>query len=252
MSAEVNFQRLQKMIKERSPGRHTPVAQFNLGYMYDNGEGVTKNHTEAGKWFRLAADQGDAQAQFNLGYMYRTGKGVAYNHVEAEHWFKLAADQGGAPAQYNLGYMYDNGEGVAQSHEEAAKWYQLAANQGDVQAQHNLGCMYATGQGVDLNLDQAEHWFKLAADQGYANAQQALIQVAADRAASTTITTATQPKHAVTWPAGTQVVVHGLGKAAELNGRAGTIVRWVADKGQYQVDLDGRPNSIKPTNLKLG
>ena len=48
------------------------------------------------------------------------------------------------------------------------------------------------------------------------------------------------------------MVVHGLVKAAELNGRTGTIVLWLADTGRYQVDLDGHPNSIKPTNLKLG
>ena len=48
------------------------------------------------------------------------------------------------------------------------------------------------------------------------------------------------------------MVVQGLVKAAQLNGRAGTIVRWMADKGRYDVDLDGRPNSIKPGNLQLG
>ena len=46
-------------------------------------------------------------------------------------------------------------------------------------------------------------------------------------------------------------MVHGLVNAAELNGRAGTILRWMASKGRYKVDLDGRSNSIKPTNLKL-
>ena len=47
------------------------------------------------------------------------------------------------------------------------------------------------------------------------------------------------------------MVVHGLVEAAELNIRTGTIVRWMAGKGRYQVDLDGRPNAIKPGNLKL-
>ena len=46
-------------------------------------------------------------------------------------------------------------------------------------------------------------------------------------------------------------MVHGLVAAAELNGQAGTIVRWMASKGRYKVDLDGRSNSIKPANLKL-
>ena len=47
------------------------------------------------------------------------------------------------------------------------------------------------------------------------------------------------------------MVVHGLVEAAELNIRTETIVRWMAGKGRYQVDLDGRPNAIKPGNLKL-
>lgn len=51
---------------------------------------------------------------------------------------------------------------------------------------------------------------------------------------------------------GTKVVVQGLIKAAELNGRAGKIVRWTAGKGRYQVDLGGRLNAIKPSNLRLG
>ncbi|MGI9346414.1 MAG: tetratricopeptide repeat protein, partial [Gammaproteobacteria bacterium] len=42
-------------------------AQFGLGGMYANGEGVPKNDREAVKWLRLAAEQGDAKAQFNLG-----------------------------------------------------------------------------------------------------------------------------------------------------------------------------------------
>ena len=47
------------------------------------------------------------------------------------------------------------------------------------------------------------------------------------------------------------MVVHKLVKAAELNGRPGTIVLWMAGKGRYQVDLGGRSSSIKPANLKL-
>ena len=53
------------------------------------------------------------------------------------------------------------------------------------------------------------------------------------------------------WSAGTKVVVHGLVKAAELNYQTATIVRWMADKGRYRVNLDGQAKSIKPANLKL-
>ena len=35
-------------------------AQYNLGVMYDNGMGVPENDAEAVKWYRKAADQGNA------------------------------------------------------------------------------------------------------------------------------------------------------------------------------------------------
>ena len=38
---------------------------------------------------------------------------------------------------------------------------------------------------------------------------------------------------------GTEVVLAGLAKAAELNGRSGTIVRWVGDKSRFIVNVGG-------------
>ena len=42
-------------------------AQYNLGVMYANGQGVPQNYKTAVKWYRLAAEQGDADAQIKLG-----------------------------------------------------------------------------------------------------------------------------------------------------------------------------------------
>src|ERR1035438_5254339 len=41
-------------------------AQVHLGLMYYQGQGVPQDYKEAMRWYRLAADQGDADAQFNL------------------------------------------------------------------------------------------------------------------------------------------------------------------------------------------
>ena len=62
------------------------IAQFNLGAMYDNGQGVPQDVAEALKWYRLAADQGQADAQFNLGVMYYNGQGVPKDLIEAYAW----------------------------------------------------------------------------------------------------------------------------------------------------------------------
>jgi TPR repeat protein len=85
------------------------TAQYNLGVMYADGDGVPENGAEAVKWFRKAADQGYVNTQFNLGIMYAAGEGVPENDAEAVKWYRKAADQGYVKAQFNLGSMYRNG-----------------------------------------------------------------------------------------------------------------------------------------------
>ena len=112
---------------------------------------------------RPLAAQGEAWAQFFLGIMYHNGEGVVQDNAEAVKWYKLAAAQGYAFAQYNLGLMYDNGKGVVQDDAEAVKWYKLAAAQGNANAQGNLGSMYAAGTGVVQDYVRAHMWRNLAA-----------------------------------------------------------------------------------------
>ena len=100
-----------------------------------------KNYTESIKYFKKAADQGNADAQYELGYMYSRGEGVTLSDSEAVRWYKLAADQGDAMALYELGFMYENGYGVTQSDTEAIKYYKLAADQGDLEAKKALDRM---------------------------------------------------------------------------------------------------------------
>ncbi len=49
------------------------------------------------KWWRLAAEQGDAVAQYNLGVKYAQGEGVSEDYAEAIKWWRLAAEQGKYP-----------------------------------------------------------------------------------------------------------------------------------------------------------
>ncbi len=46
--------------------------------------------------FRPLAEQGNAEAQFNLGGMYRQGRGVPQDDAEAMKWYRKAAEQGDA------------------------------------------------------------------------------------------------------------------------------------------------------------
>ena len=120
---------------------------------------------------RQAAEQGDAEAQYNLGFMYAEGRGVSKDEAEAVRWYRLAADQGLAGAQHVLAAMYADGRGVSKDEAEAVRWYRLAADQGYAKAQYTLGVMYADGLGVPKDEAEAVRWYRLAADQGLAGAQ---------------------------------------------------------------------------------
>jgi hypothetical protein len=77
--------------------------QFVVGACYNGGYvGVAQDDAEAVRLYSLAAEQGDADAQFNLGVMFEHGQGVARDRAEAIRWYHLAAAQGDAWAKANL------------------------------------------------------------------------------------------------------------------------------------------------------
>ena len=142
-------------------------AQYNLGVMYQNGEGVQEDKREAVKWYRKSAEQGFARAQYNLGSMYYNGEGVEEDKREAMKWYRKSAEQGHAVAQYNLGVMYYSGEDVQKDKQEAVKWFRKSAEQGDADAQYNFGVMYSKGESVIQDWQEVYIWFSLAAANGH-------------------------------------------------------------------------------------
>ena len=76
----------------------SPVAQFNLGVLYDQGKGVPQDNALAMEWYRKAAEQGLPQAQINLGIMYEQGQGVKPDYTQAYFWYALADTQGDSQA----------------------------------------------------------------------------------------------------------------------------------------------------------
>lgn len=125
-----------------------------------------ENFKEAYTWFFKAAEQGNTKAQYWLGVMYKNGEGVEKDSVEAFRWYRKAAEQGDVGMQNHLGYWYSVGKGVEKDYAEAVKWYRKAAEQGDATSQNSLGLLYLYGSGVEKDYTEAEKWFRKAAEQG--------------------------------------------------------------------------------------
>ncbi|RPH74496.1 sel1 repeat family protein, partial [bacterium] len=137
-------------------------ADFNAGEnAYHRGDYATALR----EWQPLAK-QGHAVAQYNLGLLYANGQGVPKDDAQARQWYEKAAVQGHAAAQVNLGSLYDYGRGVPQDFKMAVKWYRRSANQGNDLAQRRLGLLYERGDGVPQDYVQAYMWYKLGAANG--------------------------------------------------------------------------------------
>ncbi|MDT8364542.1 MAG: tetratricopeptide repeat protein [Nitrosomonas sp.] len=108
------------------------------------GKVMNSDPASAAGWFFRAAEQGHADAQFNLGLLYLNGEGVAQNTATAVEWFTRAAEQGNVDAQNNLGVIYLTGEGeIPQDRDMAIQWFKNAAEQGNEDAKQNLEAIRA-------------------------------------------------------------------------------------------------------------
>jgi TPR repeat protein len=100
------------------------AAQFNLGTMYLDGQGVPQDETEAVRWFRAAADQGYTKAQRNLGEMYAIGKGVKRDYIQAHMWLNLCAASGNATCADHRDQlvMKMKPKAIAEAKRRASQW----------------------------------------------------------------------------------------------------------------------------------
>jgi TPR repeat protein len=79
-----------------------PLSMFDIGSMFEYGQGVTKDMERSASWYGHSARYGLAQGQYNFATMLEAGDGISKDEVEAYKYFILAA-RGGF-----TGVPYDN------------------------------------------------------------------------------------------------------------------------------------------------
>jgi TPR repeat protein len=100
-------------------------AQYALGMLYMDGTPeVAKSPTDAAKWLRKAADQGNGLAQRNLSGLYMNGVGVEKDQILALMWMKLAVKSGAPNAErlekITAGQLKQSQ--IAEAEKMAAEW----------------------------------------------------------------------------------------------------------------------------------
>ncbi len=157
-----------------------PLAQWKLGRMYAEGDGVAQNDLKAFNYFSRIAnmhaeDNPDTpQARFvanafvALGHYYLDGipkTPIKRDPDRAREMFGYAASYFRDPeAQYYLARLYLDGVGAPHDPRQAARWFGLSAQKGQCQAQAMLGAMLFTGDHVPRQAARGLMWLTLAKD----------------------------------------------------------------------------------------
>ena len=110
--------------------RFVASAFVALGHFYLEGipdTQVAANPMMANEMFRYAASYfGDSEAQYQLGRLYQLGQGTPKDEVQAARWFKQAANKGQRSAQAMLGTMLFKGQGVQRQAAMGLFWLTVA------------------------------------------------------------------------------------------------------------------------------
>ena len=123
------------------------------------------NYKAALAEWTVQAEQGIAQAQYSLGYLYGNGEGVPENDKTAVKWFTQAAKQGHAKAQTDLGYMYEYGIGVLTDSKRAYMWYNIGNANGNELGGINKGNV--TKKMTLADISKAQNMSSRCLDSGY-------------------------------------------------------------------------------------
>ena len=142
-----------------------------LGDVYE-AQGDFKN---AVLYFEKAVTMGSLEGYCNMGYCYEQGQGVVLNSQKAYEHYLYAAEHGSTRGCMCVANCYINGIHVEQDMAKALEWYTKAAEGGNVLAMYYCGAILENGdEGVPANKKQAKKWYKMAAEAGYDPAAAAL------------------------------------------------------------------------------
>lgn len=169
-----------------------PTALWQLGLMYETGEGVEKDPAKAFSYFSQIADEHAdttpkgmeadivGRSFVKMGEYYRSGLPEAGIPKDEDYSNKLlmhaASYFGDADAQYRVGRLYLDDEQLGDNPLQGARWLSLAARKGHVRAQALLGDMLFNGRGIQANAVEGLMWLTVASRHASGSADETWVQ----------------------------------------------------------------------------
>lgn len=142
-----------------------------LGYLHQEGEGVSVNPKTASECHKRAVDLKCGIGIYDLGVCYVNGIGVTRDMKMAFECFQKSADIGCDQGLNAVGDWYYNGVFVRRDYGKAVKNFKAAFALGCEESAFRLAFCIEHGQGVGADLGRAIALYRIAARMGYSRAQ---------------------------------------------------------------------------------
>ncbi len=143
-------------------------ARYRIGVLYDRGDMVLQDNTEAVYWLTASASTGHTAAQHRLGLLYESGRGGECYSGLAIQWFEQAAELNYLDAQLSLARALEYGLGVAPNKSAAQHWYEIAARRGSGKALFSLGALFEDPCNIMADPFEAAKWYLVSSKFGNA------------------------------------------------------------------------------------
>jgi TPR repeat protein len=147
---------------QRACGKPVDSGCFVRGYAYDGGPGVVLRPRRAASLFKAACDAGLAAGCFDLGLMYVSGDGVPRDPAQVDALYRKACEGGVTRGCNYLAQSYENGSaGLPRDAEKAIGLFTKGCQElKDSASCYNLAGMYALGRGVPRDAARAAALFQ--------------------------------------------------------------------------------------------
>lgn len=146
-------------------------SMFMLAMKYINPKSSNYDYLKAKSLLDSAYNKGNIDATYNLGVMFQNGYGVTKDLKRAFLYYEEGSRRGNGPSSFNAYTMLRDGLGVDVDSERADEYLIKSANQGFHQAQFVLGYEYIVSKD---KIDEGRELLKASAKQGFEPAIQAL------------------------------------------------------------------------------
>ncbi len=137
-----------------------PIHQFRCADYLLKTAWTNEDKIEAFQWFMKSAEQGYPSALYQVGIMYRDGLGTTRDYYKMAEFLEKASDSGSVSALTLLADIYFQGKLLPKDDKKAFDLYLKAAELGNGKSQYQTAVMYRDGVGTEPNTDEADRWFE--------------------------------------------------------------------------------------------